>query len=1469
MNETDAISRLSPQKRALLALLLRNEAKEAAAIPTVPREPGRGYPLSASQQRLWFLHQLEPTTPFYNLAAAVHLDGPLRVDALRRALESLALRHESLRTRFRATDGQPMQFIEAEPGLPMPEVDLSAEFRAHGEAAWHGIAAEQARRPFTLDESLVRALLVKLGDQQHLLLLTMHHIVTDGWSNGVLLRDLAALYAAACSGDAPALPALALQYVDYAAWQQTHERSERVAEGVAFWKERLTGVPSLGLPTDRPRPPVQSFRGARRRFALDASLAGALQRLAQQEGATLFSVLLAAFDVLMYRHSGQSDFAVGTPVAGRTHMEFEDVVGCFFNTVAVRVPVTPSATFRSFLRRVQDAAVSAQAHQDVPFEVVIDAVQPARDLSRNPLFQVLFSLQNAPMPPRRLGEVTLTPVAVDAGTSQFDLAVNVWEEGNGLAGWFEYATDLFSGDSIDRMAGHFLRLLQGIAADPDVRVDTVPLLTADERDLLLAGARGVRTPVDRAALVHALMEAQAQRTPERVALRYHERTLTYAELDARAERLGACLRARGVEPETRVGVLLDRSLDTVVALYGVLKAGGAYVPLDPAYPADRVMFMMQDAGIAVVVTDERLAHRLPDSTSAVLVDDAVSMPTGQHAALRAVQPDNAAYVIYTSGSTGRPKGVIVEHRNAVNFFAAMDAVLSTPASAASHPGVWLAVTSISFDISVLELLWTLARGFEVVLGRPESAAAMRATPRSTRPIAFSLFYFADDASGSYDLLLEGARFADANGFSAVWTPERHFHRFGGRYPNPAVTGAAVAAITRRIGIRAGSVVLPLHDPIRVAEEWAVVDQLSGGRASVSFASGWHANDFVLAPDRYADRKAVMLRGIDTVRSLWRGEAVRVKNGVGHEVDIRVLPRPVQAEIPIWLTAAGSPDTFEAAGRIGAGVLTHLLGQSMQTLAQNIARYRRARKDAGLAGEGTVALMLHAFAGEDDDEVRETVREPFTNYLRSSVGLLRDLAVELGQDLDADSFGEADQAALLTHAFERFFRTSGLFGTRETCRNMVERLREIGVDDIALLIDFGVDHASVMKSLRVLDDVRRSVEEADRVEDPASLIRNHGVTHLQCTPSMASMMIASAPDVFAPLGKLLLGGEALPPSLVRTLAPHLRGQLHNMYGPTETTVWSSTERVDMSADGVTIGLPVANTEIYVLDQRQEPVPIGALGELYIGGLGVVRGYHGRPDLTAERFVPDPFSGRVGARLYRTGDVARRLPDGRLEYLGRTDQQVKIRGHRIELGEVEDVLARHPAAHEAIAIARTDGHGSNILVGFVIPRAGMTSPTTDELRRWTREHLPEPMVPSVFVIAAELPRTPNGKVDRRALAVLVPTEQNAQEKPRVAPRNPVEEQLAVIWHDLLRREVSVYDDFFEVGGHSLLATQLAARVRDVFQLELPLRRFFELPTVAGLAEVIASEGVMDEMLQELENLSDEEVQALLAAERESAR
>jgi len=1023
---------------ARMAAAFGYEVGASAAIPRRAWKPDEPRPLSFSQQRLWFLDRLEPGSYVYNIAGAVRLTGPLDVAALSRSLGAIVHRHEVLRTTFGERDGEPYQVVAEPAPLPLPVIDLSGLPAATREGEARRVTTAESRRAFDLARGpLVRFSLLRLDEREHGLVVGMHHVISDGWSLGIFVRELGVLY----RGDRVTLPELPIQYADYAAWQRQWLSGEVMEERLGWWKRQLAGAPQvIDLPLDRQRPAVPTYRGGRARLTIE--LAARLEQTARRLGVTPFMALLSGFATLLSRYGSQSEVVVGTPIANRGRAELEGLIGFFANTLALRIDLSGDPGFAELARRVREVALGAYARQDIPFERLVEELQPERDLSHSPVFQVMLALQNLPESRLDLAGLTLSPMELDFGRTPYDLSLYLLPHEGGLLALLEYARDLFDASTAERLLAHLRNLLAGIAEAPERRLSDLPLLAPQERAELLATGNLTAAEVP-ARLLHQLFEARAEERPDAVAVSFMGQELTYAGLNARANRLAHHLRRRGIGPESRVAVSLERSLDLLVALLGVLKSGGAYVPLDPTYPADRIAWVLEDSRASVLLSS---------------LDDLSGESESDPEPLAG--PENLAYVIYTSGSTGRPKGVAVRQRGAVNFLASM----------ARRPrlgpdDVLLAVTTVAFDISVLELFLPLSVGARIELVDKETAA-------------------------------DGFRLKER------------------------IAGATVMQAT--------------------PATWRLL-----------LEAGWQ----------------------------------------------------------------GSP---------------------------------------------------------------------------------------------------------------------GL--------------------------------------------------------------------------------------------KALCGGEALPPDLARELLARTR-ELWNVYGPTETTVWSAVHAVLEAARPIPLGEAIANTEIYLLghfEQAVEPVPPGAPGELYIGGEGLARGYLGRPDLSAERFVPDPFSGRPGARLYRTGDLVRRRQDGALEFLGRVDNQVKIRGFRIELGEIESVLGGQPAVRECAVVMREER-----LVAYVALQDG----DVKDLRAELRQKLPEYMVPAAFVVLPSLPRTPNGKVDRRALASPVEEQRNVE---RPGETSPVEELLAGIWSDLLGvADVASEDSFFELGGHSLLATRMISRVRNVLGVELSLRALFEEPALGGFA------------------------------------
>jgi amino acid adenylation domain-containing protein len=1090
-----------------LCKLQQIEIEQAAALPPierVERDSDGLLPLSFSQQRLWFIDQMGVARTQYNMPGSYLLEGEFDVGAFERALQSVLERHEVLRTYFIKQDGEPREAIAVQYALPWQLHDLSELSGQERAREAKRLMREEARTPFDLSRDLMlRVQVLKLSAKHHLVLYTMHHIASDGWSGGILRSELSALYGAYSNGKENPLPPLKIQYADFAHWQRRWLQGEVLDEQMSYWRKQLTGLPPLlTLPTDRPRPVVQTFRGSMEHFSLRVGLAEQLRALSREHGVTLYMTLLSAFAVLLGRYARQQDVAVGTAIANRRRRETEGLIGFLLNTLVMRHDLSGDPCFVDLLQCTRATALQAYAHQDIPFEYLVEKLNPQRSLSHSPLFQVMFILQNAPFEALELPGLAVLPLDAGAleeegegaeGLARFDLTLSVQESAAGLVGGLEYNTDLLD---------HYARLLEAIVATPRARLSRLEILREDEKRQQLLEWNATARAYPHEKCIHQLFEAQVRLQPDAVALVHEGSELTYGELNRRANRLAYQLIERGVGPEVRVGLCLPRSAQMVIGILGILKTGGAYVPLDPNHPPQRLAYAVEDSGLAVMVGEASQWMFLDPAQrpTCVPVEEGGASDAPSDTNPDVYLPPNAlAYVIYTSGSTGKPKGVRISHGNVVNFLLGMQEKLGI-----GSRDRLLAVTTLSFDIALLELY---------------------------------------------------------------------------------------------------------------------------------------------------------------------------------------LP----------LTAGGTVDIASAASVVDAERLIARLKESRITVLQ---------------------------------------------------------------------------------------------GTPVTWK---------------LLLDSGWQ----------------------------------GLQRLTA----------------------LVGGEALSRELATRLLGKV-GRIWNLYGPTEATIWSASylvvEAVETST--VPIGKPIANTQLYVLDDHQQLVPRGTVGQLYLAGAGIAQGYLNRPGLTAERFLPQPFSQEPGERLYNTGDLARWLPDGALEFLGRVDTQVKLRGFRIELAEIESVLLAHEAASDAVVVVHegatytshgggrqaepwTDGERATRaqqyaddkrLVGYVVAKPGIQADEValiNALRNRLQEQLPAYMVPSALMLLSSLPLTANGKLDRQAL----PAPDALTQAEYAPPEGLTEELLAALWCVLLKRErVGRHDNFFELGGHSMLAVRLVAMIRQQFATELPLQALFELPTIASLSK-----------------------------------
>jgi natural product biosynthesis luciferase-like monooxygenase protein len=1471
---------------AELAILVGQE-RQVDAMDQVPAESalGSAYPLSQGQSAIWYLSRLSPGSAAYNIAIAMQCSQEINEEILKQSFTVLMHRHEALRTVIRTGDRGPYQLVLEHPVLSFTlekPKDLSEELL-------HDLLTEAAEHPFDLENGpLFRISIFQMGETKRVLLFVFHHIIVDFLSLELILAELGPIYQALLRGEAYRFSTEAGRYRDYIVWQQRMLTRDQGLKLKTFWHEHLKGkLPITELQSPRVRPSVQTYRGSSWQFRIDSNVTGVISAQAKALGVSLYSMLLAGFEILIHRYTWQAEITVGTPVSGRLSSSWEKTVGLFMNQVVLRPRFSGEMQISDFICGTHKEVAAALEHQEYPFSLLVEQLQPRRDPSHSPLFQLMFSFYRTSRPEHKglegfllgvpgielqVGDLKLCSIVLENRTAQLDLTLSVAEVEGELLGNLQLNADVFDRETMSDVAKHYVSLLEAITAAPEALISDLSLVKPGDETLL-------ERPTDPILqcgpeeCVPTLIMAKINACPSATALVAGHESLTYGELGRRATSLADNLCRLGIGPDVPVAIFASRSAMLLSGILGTLLAGGAFVPIDPSMPPERAALMIAESHAKVVLTEEKLLPRLPQTAAATICLDEEFLDTVAFSKWTNIKQENLAYILFTSGSTGKPKGVMVSHGNLASFCRAMDQQVSC-----SQGDRFLAVTSISFDISILELLWPLTRGAQVELLPDEFrfGATAKTNGKAREEVDFSVFYFSSSDSADdldkYKLMIEGAKFADRQGFSAVWTPERHFHEFGGLFPNPSVTSASLATITRRIGIRAGSVVLPLHNPIRVAEEWAVVDNLSKGRVGMALASGWHADDFAFFPDRYEGRKELLYRNLKILQQLWRGEPVSVQSGSGKSIEVRLYPKPVQPVLPIWITAAGTAETFSRAGEIGANLLTHLLGQTIDKLAANIRSYRESRQKHGHDPDaGKVTLMLHTFLGEDVQSVRDQVRAPFKKYLRSSVDLIANLIRSDGLNLDLSQMKPKDFDDLLSFAFDRYFETSALFGTVRTCEGIVNSLLEIGVNEIACLVDFGVEPVAALASLREVSFLMEKYKFSHRRSSPATVPVGDSESRsiLQCTPSMARILLSDAGsrEFLNRIDTLLLGGESLPSEVVeevRQIAPHCT--VHNMYGPTETTIWSATHGVKEIAHPIPIGTPLANTTVHILDNYGQPVPIGMSGEIYIGGIGVARGYVNSPSMTAEKFVPDAFSERPGMRLYRTGDMGRYKRDGTIEFLGRNDSQVKIRGFRIEMSEIEAAIALHSEVRQCVVSVR-EAEGNRSLAAHLVSN-GTKALKADELRKFLKQSLPEYMVPSHFIFLNEMPLNNSGKIDRKRLPE-IDTLRPLLETKLVLPRDQVEGAISAIWKRVLGiPELGIDDNFFDLGGHSLLMVRTHREIEEEFQIIIPLIKLLEHPTVRTLAAYIRG-SVQNDSSGELEERANKRMRAMLLQRENAAR
>jgi natural product biosynthesis luciferase-like monooxygenase protein/amino acid adenylation domain-containing protein len=1422
----------------MLAEVLEKE-NIARVDPIMKVEKNKKIPLTYAQQGIFLESNMEENSTNYNLVSAIEIQGKVDIQKLEEGFKLLIDRHEILRTKFLLVEGEPTQTVEPEVGFQLLLKESNAKDIDY--------EISSLIRPFNLNEApLIRATLVKFGYEHYVLVIESHHIVFDGTSQEIFIEELFRYY------QDRTLPSLEISYKDYAAWEKREHRDRVISSQENFWIESMKDFQPLDLPTDFPRSNHFDSEGEQYKFSIDGETLNELKSFTKKHDITLFMLLTAAYNIFLSKYSNQEDIVVGIPMSGRNQEELSSIIGMFVNTLPLRNYPMSNKSIHAFLQEVKESIILTFDNQEYPLSLLVNKMNIERVQGKNPLFDTMFVMQNMEkFDLDSVNELNLSRYPVNQKISNYDLTLIAQEEENSLSFEVEYRKGLFNAKTIEKMMKHFVRLVQQVVENSGKNIGEISVHSHEEEQLILEEFNQTQTkyPTPLEGVVE-LFEKRVKQTPNKVALIFEDESLTYKELNERANQVAHSLLKRGLKTEEPVGVLMNRTMDLITSIWGVLKAGGVYVPIDPNYPAERIHFILNDSNTQLLITHRNLNREVQFDGKVLDVSETIAEETDNLSAKPHLS--SLVYIIYTSGSTGVPKGVLTTHNNLLNFCFGMNDQLLP-----EENGRILATTSVSFDPSILELVWSVTQGLTIILS-PDNSEQYdnldRFLPSSdNRSVDFSLFFFSsydnEIENGKYDLLLKSTQYADEQGFKATWIPERHFHEFGGLYPNPSVVASALSMVTNQIELRSGSIVSPLQSPLRIAEEWSVVDNLSNGRVGLSFASGWIADDFILSPNNYSNRKEIMFKQIEEVRDLWKGKKLEYVNGVGKKVTKGTFPRPLQKDVPIWVTSSGSKATFKKAGEIGANVLTHLLGQDIDDLKENIKIYKETLTQNGFsADEGKVTLMVHTFIGEDIDLVKEKVKEPFCEYLRTSTGLIHTLAKSLGMNLEKDNVSEMNE--LIEIGFERFWQTSALLGTPSSCSELVKKLASIGVDEIACLIDFGVEQDDVLNSLKYVNQVKDSFTQK-REEALLTRHKEDGISYLQVTPSRLKILLndPQSQEFLKRVETFLIGGEELPISMVEKLQEKSKGRILNVYGPTETTVWSSVYQINPGCKRMLIGKPINNRQFYILDKDQNVVPVGVPGEIYISGDGVAKGYNNQNDLTKKCFMKN-FINQKSSYVYRTGDLGRYLPDGNIEFLGRKDNQVKVRGFRIELREVEEAILKDPRVKEIVVLAKEDARGDRVLIGYVV---GEDTLTLNELRKIAKRFLPDYMIPSGFVQLERLPLTSNGKVNKS----LLPDPSNSFDigMNYVAPTNPTEQKIVDIWEDILGVSgVGIEDNFFELGGHSLAAMTLASKVNKAFDIKLPLKVIFENKTIRELSMYINK---MDrEILEEIPQVEEKE-------------
>ncbi|MGD1959487.1 MAG: amino acid adenylation domain-containing protein [Fulvivirga sp.] len=1391
------------------------------------------YPLTPMQESMLYNTLKEPEAEHYLIQVAYEITGQPDIKNIHKSANQLIDRYDVLRTVFLYDlYERPLQVVLKQRKIDFQFYDIQKEcdFTTETELVNTYCIKERSRKFDASKDVLIRLIVLQTAQDRFLFIWNYHHILMDGWCMGTILKDFEKIYAQNESKELITLHKVR-PYSSYIKWLEQRDHSE----SLSYWKNYLASYSGLAtLPFKKRASERLPYTYESHTLLLNTAQTEVLHKICNDHRVTVNAALQCAWGILLARYNNIHDVVFGTVMSGRpAEIEgVEEMVGLFINTVPVRINYEEDTTVKGLLKNIQKNTLETEHYQYAS----LSEIQAQSDLGAGLLDHIMI-VENYPLSGQledggqdhsKKGYV-IDNIEVKEQNS-YDLTLFVLP-GNKLEIRFDYNSNVYDKTKIERVAAHFWNVINSIHHKSGQKVSEIEIIGDEEKQELLYSFNDTYVDYQREETIVSLFEKQVHSTPEKVAVRYENNELSYKELNQRSDHLASYLKERyGIGVGSYVAIMMERSEAMLTGMLGIMKAGAAYIPIDPTYPTKRIEYILKDSGAQVLLLGDSLETVTSSYKGEIVRFDGSIIDVSDHNNRNSiVTSEDLCYLIYTSGSTGNPKGVMISHASVVNFFAGMDQHFEI-----DEDDSLLALTSTSFDISVLELFWTLCRGAQVVIHPTDTTPGglNRYVAHKSAQMDFGLFFFSsynNSGERKYDLLLESVKYADRQGFRSVWTPERHFHEFGGLFPNPSVTSAALATVTKQIELRSGSIVAPLHDPIRVAEEWSVVDNLSKGRVGLSFASGWNPNDFVLSRDEYEDRHRIMYEDIETIKNLWEGGSIKRDNALHQEVEVKIFPAPIQTKLPVWVTAAGNEETFRHAGQIGANLLTHLLGQDIETLSEKIKIYRTARKKAGY-DSGKVALMLHTYIGDSLEEVERAVEEPFKEYLKSSINLSKVIFNEGG--LKEEELSPEMKEEVLTNAFKRYYKTSSLIGTKSSCMSIVHRALAIGVDEIACLIDFGVEEGKVLDNLKNLRDLKQVFNgEQQSPGKPISM--------MQSTPSLLKLLKndEGSDKLLNSLRLLLVGGEPITASLVSDLQKETKADIYNMYGPTETTIWSTTGKFSDNVDKVTVGGPIANTQIYILGKDLQLLPLGVEGDLYIGGEGLSKGYWKQPALTEERFIDHPFSSK--GKIYKTGDKAKWLEDGNIQLIGRDDHQVKIRGFRIELGEIEANLLSHKLVSEAVVLAKETADEKR-LVAYVVLKENVDA---DQLRGYLSGKLPHYMVPAYYMKLDSFPLTPNKKIDRRAL----PDPGLSSEGEFVPPSNKTEQKLVEIWGETLEipaAQISIIKTFFELGGHSLKIATLKNKIRQHFNIDMPLNEVFNWSTVERMADYLTTVGQLEE-------------------------